>query len=305
MQPIKESFQSTGVTICSDGWSDVHNRPLHNMLSCSPRGEMFLYSVDTSGAFKTVEYIADEIEKAIIIVGEDNVVQVCQSVMILPSVQHLLLTQTCHCLPSSPSISPLPNVTRGYLVLQGSTPVTLPVDAPPMAPVTLPVDATPVAPVTLPVDAPLLAPHPPDEIVQWPPRKRSNRSEDHRKWRNNIKGRYGLQLIDPEKGPRDSSPEDDLDSKIRWMIRLRNGLEERKRVHGLKLARRRREREEARKKWEENKKMMAEKQKQIDEEMEKKRVEEEEEKKRMEETMPDSEEDEGYVSDNTLLDMCV
>lgn len=76
MQGIKEGWALTGCTITSDGWQDVHSRPLLNMLACSPRGEMFLRAVDTSGHMKNAEYIADRLEEAILEVGPEMVVQV-------------------------------------------------------------------------------------------------------------------------------------------------------------------------------------------------------------------------------------
>lgn len=79
------------MTITSDGWSDIYNRPLLNMLACSPRGEMFLHSIDTSGELKTGQYIAEQLENAILQVGSEKVVQVC----IYP----------CHQFPSVPSLS--------------------------------------------------------------------------------------------------------------------------------------------------------------------------------------------------------
>lgn len=76
LQVIKDSFDLTGVTITSDGWQDVHSRPLLNMLACSPRGEMFVKAVDTSGHLKTADYIADQLEQVLMHVGAQRVVQV-------------------------------------------------------------------------------------------------------------------------------------------------------------------------------------------------------------------------------------
>ena len=50
---IKESWKETGCTILSDGWSDLNNRPLINVLVYSPKGVLFLKVIDASGHKKT------------------------------------------------------------------------------------------------------------------------------------------------------------------------------------------------------------------------------------------------------------
>ena len=50
---IKESWKETGCTILSDGWSDMNNRPLINVLVYSPKGVLFLKVIDASGHKKT------------------------------------------------------------------------------------------------------------------------------------------------------------------------------------------------------------------------------------------------------------
>ena len=72
---IKESWKETGCTILSDGWSDLNNRPLINVLVYSPKGVLFLKVIDASGHKKTSEYIFNILHEAILEVGEKNVVQ--------------------------------------------------------------------------------------------------------------------------------------------------------------------------------------------------------------------------------------
>lgn len=91
MQPIRDGFAATGITITSDGWSSVQNRPLLNILAVSPRGEMFLSSEDTSGEAKTGAYIADVIGKAIDNIGAEHVIQVCAPLLPLPCALSLFL----------------------------------------------------------------------------------------------------------------------------------------------------------------------------------------------------------------------
>ncbi len=69
--------RSSKATITSNGWSDIRNRPLLNLLMVTPKGEKFLESVDTSGDTKDVDFIAQVVGKAIEDVGAEIVVQVC------------------------------------------------------------------------------------------------------------------------------------------------------------------------------------------------------------------------------------
>ena len=73
----KDSIRKYGVTVCSDGWDNVQNRPLLNVLMCCPAGDTFLGSIDTTGNKKDAPYIAEEMSAHINRVGPANVVQVC------------------------------------------------------------------------------------------------------------------------------------------------------------------------------------------------------------------------------------
>lgn len=76
LQPWDARVPDTGVTICSDGWSDAQNRPLLNMLAVNPKGAKFMTAVDTSGEVKSGTYIAARIIECIEEMGPENVVQV-------------------------------------------------------------------------------------------------------------------------------------------------------------------------------------------------------------------------------------
>lgn len=73
----KDSIRKYGVTVCSDGWDNVQNRPLLNVLLCCPTGDTFLGSIDTTGNKKDAAYIAEQMSIHINRVGPSNVVQVC------------------------------------------------------------------------------------------------------------------------------------------------------------------------------------------------------------------------------------
>ena len=58
LEQVRESMLKTGVSITSDGWSSIQNRPLLNILACSGGETMFLRAVDTSGQTKDAGMIA-------------------------------------------------------------------------------------------------------------------------------------------------------------------------------------------------------------------------------------------------------
>lgn len=76
--PIKEGWKKFGCTIISDGWSDTRRRHIINILVSSCLGTYFLRAVDAgkAGEHITAEFIYHHIEKAILDVGVENVVQV-------------------------------------------------------------------------------------------------------------------------------------------------------------------------------------------------------------------------------------
>ena len=76
LQPIKDFWVQSGVSIISDGWKDCRNRPLINVIVVCPKGAMFLKAVDCEGQVKDAEFISRILIDAIESVGPDNVVQV-------------------------------------------------------------------------------------------------------------------------------------------------------------------------------------------------------------------------------------
>ncbi|CAL1360388.1 unnamed protein product [Linum trigynum] len=73
---IRDQWPLFGVSIVSDGWSNVKNESLINVLAVSGGRAVFLEGVDCSGDEKTGLYIAGILLKAIEQVGIYNVVQV-------------------------------------------------------------------------------------------------------------------------------------------------------------------------------------------------------------------------------------
>ncbi|XP_075099048.1 uncharacterized protein LOC107821901 [Nicotiana tabacum] len=76
LQPIKDTWKRKGLSICSDGWSDIKRRPLINIMGASSGRPIFLKSINSSGIIKDGEYIAKLFIKAIEDVDAENVVQV-------------------------------------------------------------------------------------------------------------------------------------------------------------------------------------------------------------------------------------
>ncbi|KAL7597752.1 hypothetical protein Lser_V15G21850 [Lactuca serriola] len=72
----KREWKKTGRTLMSDGWSDRKNRSICNFLVNSPRGTIFLASIDTSNIIKTKEHVFAMLDDFVEKIGEENIVQV-------------------------------------------------------------------------------------------------------------------------------------------------------------------------------------------------------------------------------------
>lgn len=53
LTPIKDTWITQGVSIVSDGWSNVKHKPLINVLAVNSRGATFMYAEDFSGVEKS------------------------------------------------------------------------------------------------------------------------------------------------------------------------------------------------------------------------------------------------------------
>ncbi|KAF8403393.1 hypothetical protein HHK36_011495 [Tetracentron sinense] len=76
LDPFTEKWPTNGLSIVSDGWTNVKNRPLINILASNAFGSMFLYAHDFSSVEKSGKNISDFLLAAIENVGPSNVVQV-------------------------------------------------------------------------------------------------------------------------------------------------------------------------------------------------------------------------------------
>ncbi|XP_016647083.1 PREDICTED: uncharacterized protein LOC107880321 [Prunus mume] len=76
LQPIKSTWSTKGVSVCSDGWTDSQRRPLINIMATSESGPMFLKGINCDGEYKDKHCIANFLIDAIKEIGYQNVVQV-------------------------------------------------------------------------------------------------------------------------------------------------------------------------------------------------------------------------------------
>ncbi|KAK2431194.1 hypothetical protein QL285_029453 [Trifolium repens] len=76
LEEHKLIWKKTGCTIMSDGWTDKRRRTILNFLVNSPKGTIFLKSVDASHITKTADKIFELIDQVVEEVGEENVVQI-------------------------------------------------------------------------------------------------------------------------------------------------------------------------------------------------------------------------------------
>jgi hypothetical protein len=76
LEEHKLIWKKTGCTTMSDGWTDKRRRTILNFLVNSPKGTVFLKSVDASHITKTADKIFEMIDQVVEEVGEENVVQI-------------------------------------------------------------------------------------------------------------------------------------------------------------------------------------------------------------------------------------
>ncbi|KAK9053403.1 hypothetical protein SSX86_030037 [Deinandra increscens subsp. villosa] len=76
VEDIKETWKTTGVSLLSDGWSDMRNRSLINFLVNNEYGTVFLKTVDASDCIKDAQKIFELLDGVVEEIGEDIVVQV-------------------------------------------------------------------------------------------------------------------------------------------------------------------------------------------------------------------------------------
>lgn len=76
LKSIKASWGSRGVSIVSDGWTDITRRPLINFIAASDAGPVFLRAIDTFGNIKNTDYMTQIFLEVVNEVGPSNVVQI-------------------------------------------------------------------------------------------------------------------------------------------------------------------------------------------------------------------------------------
>ena len=73
---MTSSWTNHGVSIVSDGWTNVKGKPLISVLAVSVNGPIFLTAHDYSDKFKTAINIAEALLETIDRIGPYNVIQV-------------------------------------------------------------------------------------------------------------------------------------------------------------------------------------------------------------------------------------
>lgn len=104
MQDLKQSWVQSGCSIVMDGWTNIQQRPLLNVIVTSPTGPYFLKAVDCSGKNKDATFMFEMLKDAINEVGPSNVVHVvtdatlvCRAagLMIQSQYKHIFWTPCC------------------------------------------------------------------------------------------------------------------------------------------------------------------------------------------------------------------
>ena len=65
LEELRRSWEATGCTVMSDGWSDKKGRTLLNFLVHCPRGIMFIKYVDASGQVKDATLLCQLLDEFI------------------------------------------------------------------------------------------------------------------------------------------------------------------------------------------------------------------------------------------------
>ena len=77
LQGHREEWAKYGCSIMSDGWKDeVTKKDIINFLVNSPKGSVFLRSIDISKFMKTAEALFKCLDDVVEEIGEQNVIQV-------------------------------------------------------------------------------------------------------------------------------------------------------------------------------------------------------------------------------------
>ncbi|XP_050378269.1 uncharacterized protein LOC126795477 [Argentina anserina] len=76
LQPIKKTWRETGVSLCSDGWTDDQRRPLINMMDACSNGAIMLKAINCEGQYKDKFEVSRLLLESINEISSDNVVQV-------------------------------------------------------------------------------------------------------------------------------------------------------------------------------------------------------------------------------------
>ncbi|KAF1896197.1 hypothetical protein Lal_00027263 [Lupinus albus] len=76
MEEHKAFWKKVGCTIMTDGWTDKRRRTILNFLVNSPKGTVFLKSIDASHFSKTADRVFRMTDEIVEEVGEENVVQI-------------------------------------------------------------------------------------------------------------------------------------------------------------------------------------------------------------------------------------
>lgn len=76
MDEIKTTWNKTGVSLLSDGWSDMRNRSLVHFLVNNQHGTIFLKTIDASDCVKDAQKLFELLAEVVEEIGQDIVVQV-------------------------------------------------------------------------------------------------------------------------------------------------------------------------------------------------------------------------------------
>ena len=97
MKSINDTWKEKGLSIVSDGWTDVQIRPLINFMATSEKGQLFIKSIDGTKEYKDKHFISDLFIQVISEVGHTHVVQIItDNASVMKAVRSIVETEYPH-----------------------------------------------------------------------------------------------------------------------------------------------------------------------------------------------------------------
>ena len=96
LMSIKDTWKEKGLSIVSDGWTDVQIMPLINFMATSKKGPLFIKSIDSTKEYKDKHFISNLFLKVIGEVGHQHVVQITDNAYVMKAAGSIVEVEYPH-----------------------------------------------------------------------------------------------------------------------------------------------------------------------------------------------------------------